>query len=104
MIKTKGSNIWADKKIPGILEDLKAQVGDGVILKFRGATRTPGANGLLMTGVLAGSVVADDARLGKPVLWVFDMNPDNERWNGVHFVYPTIVLPESISLTIFNKS
>jgi hypothetical protein len=103
MIRTNGSNIWVDKKIPEILADLRTQAGNEVIIKFRHANRNPSGNGLLASGVLAGDVVTEDAAIGKPVLWIFDMEPTDD-WNNTRFLYPTIVLPQNILLTIFNKS
>lgn len=109
LVKTNGTNVWNDKKIPTILSYLRQQFGDGVILKFRKANRTAGdSRGLLAQGILSGSEVANGRAGDKPVLWLFQTGfnetgkpPD---WNGSKFVYPTLVLPEKAPLVVFNKS
>jgi hypothetical protein len=109
LVKTNGTNVWNDKKIPTILSYLRQQFGDGVILKSRSANRTAGdGKGLLAQGVLAGSEVSEDIKSNKPVLWVFQMK-FNEigkpvGWNGDCFIYPTLVLPEQAQLIVFNRS
>ncbi len=109
LIKTNANNIWNDKKIPTILASMNQQFGDGIILKYRPATRTAGDElGLLAQGVLAGSDVIKDAGGEKPVLWIIDAVFSNQNkppeWNGSRFIYPTIVVPNKSPLMVFNKS
>jgi hypothetical protein len=109
LIKTKGTNVWRDKKIPTILSYLGEQFPDGVILKFRTAERKAGdENGLLQQGILTGSVVTNDGAGENPVLWILDTTFSEENkpsaWDGGRFMYPTLVLPTKASLLIFNKS
>ena len=109
LIKTNGTNVWNDKKIPTILSYLEQQYKDGIMLKYRKANRTAGdVKGLLAQGVLAGSDVTSDVTSENPVLWIFEMAftetnkpPD---WKGSKFMYPTLVLPEKAQLIVFNKS
>lgn len=109
MVKTNGTNVWNDKKIPTILSYLRQQFGDGVILKFRKANRTAGdSRGLLAQGVLSGSEVAEGRAGNKPVLWLFQMEFNKagkpSDWDGCKFIYPTLVLPEKAPLVVFNRS
>src|ERR1700687_35392 len=109
LIKTNGTNVWNDKKMPTILSYLGQQFKDGIILKFRKANRTAGdTNGLLSQGVLAGPDVLADASGDNPVLWVIEMTfADSNRpaeWDGKPFVYPTLVLAKKAQLVVFNKS
>ncbi len=109
LIKTAGTNVWNDKKIPMVLSYLHEQFNGGVILKFRKANRTAGdGRGLLAQGVLAGSDVTADISRDRPVLWIFETTFSDKNkptdWNGDSFIYPTLVLPEKAHLVIFNKS
>lgn len=109
LVKTKGTNVWNDKKIPTIISYLGEQFKDGLILKFRTAKRTPGdPNGLLAQGALAGTDVSADIAEDSPVLWIFDMTFSDEgkpdSWNGRPFIYPTLVLPTKASIIVYNKS
>jgi Z1 domain len=108
-IRTNGTNVWSDKKMPAILSYLGQQFKNGVILKFRKANRTAGdQNGLLSQGVLAGPDVLADASGDSPVLWIMEMTfADSNRpadWDGNPFMYPTLVLPKKAELVVFNKS
>jgi len=108
LIKTNGTNVWNDRKVPTILSYL-GQQKKGVILKFREAERSPGDDrGLLEQGVLAGPVVAADSSGDRPVLWVFEMKFADANgladWDGSKFFYPTLVLPKRSPLLVFNKS
>ena len=107
MIKTGGTNVWNDKKIPAILSYLSQEFKNGIMLKFRKANRAPGENGLLAQGVLAGTDVAAVVAGNKPVLWIFQVEFTGKKpagWNGNPFIYPTLVLPEKAQLIVFNKS
>lgn len=109
LVRTSGTNVWNDKKIPAILSYLSEQFKGGVILKFRTAERSAeNSKGLLSTGVLTGSQVKADASGNYPVLWIFETRFKNEGkpqdWNNNAFVYPTLVLPERAHLVLFNKT
>ncbi len=109
MVRTNGSNVWDDKKIPMILSYLGQQFKSGVLLKYRESERATGDDhGLLATGVLAGSDVDTDTKGNKPVLWIvktsYQSTHKPPRWNGKHFIYPTLVIPNKASLVVFNKS
>ncbi len=109
LVKTGGTNIWSDKKIPTILSYLGEQFKDGVILKYRTAKRTAGdSRGLLEQGILTGSDVTADTSGNNPVLWIIettftDKNQPSD-WTGSAFIFPTLVLPEKADLVVFNKS
>lgn len=108
-VKTKGTNVWNDKKIPTILSYLSQQFKKGVILKFRTAKRAAGdSKGLLFTGILFGPQVKADASGTDPVLWIFETQfkrpgPPAD-WDGRPFIYPTLVLPQNAQIVVFNKS
>jgi hypothetical protein len=109
LIKTDGTNVWNDRKVPTILSYLGQQFKNGVVLKYRQANRTPGdSKGLLEQGVLTGADVTDDSSGDRPVLWVFEMRFTGGNgpagWDGSQFFYPTLVLPKNSSLVVFNKS
>jgi hypothetical protein len=109
MIKTNGTNVWNDRKVPTILSYLAQQFKNGVMLKFRQANRTAGDDkGLLEQGVLTGSDVTMDSSGDSPVLWLFEMTFSDQRrppgWNGEQFFYPTLVLPVKSPILVFNKS
>ncbi len=107
IIKTNGTNIWNDKKIPMILSYLVQRFNNGIILKYRKTNREAGnKKGLLAQGVLAGPQVTLEAAGNKPVLWIFQMTFKNKPlgWNGHPFIYPTLVLPKIGEIVIFNKS
>lgn len=109
MIKTGGTNVWNDKKIPMILSYLGQQFKEGAVLKYRTADRTPGdEKGLLEQGVLAGSDVTADSSGHSPVLWIFEMTFTGTNkptgWDGNEFFYPTLVLPKESQLVVFNKT
>lgn len=109
LVKTGGTNIWSDKKLPTILSYLGEQFKDGVILKYRTAKRTAGdSRGLLEQGILTGTDVTADTSGDNPVLWIIettftDKNQPTD-WAGGAFIYPTLVLPEKADLVVFNKS
>jgi hypothetical protein len=109
IIRTNGTNVWNDRKVPTILSYLGQQFRNGIILKYRQANRTPGdGQGLLEQGVLTGADVAADSSGDRPVLWIFEVSfagggrPTG--WDGRRFFYPTLVLPKSSPLLVFNKS
>ena len=109
LIRTNGTNVWSDKKMPAILSYLSQQFTNGVILKFRTANRTAtNPNGLLETGVLYGPQVAKDASGDDPVLWIFETRFDGKSpppdWDRGPFIYPTLVLPKKAELVVYNKS
>lgn len=109
MVKTNGTNAWSDKKLPSILAYLDENFKKGIVLKYRTAERTPGNDqGLLEQGVLPGPDVAADSAGDRPVLWLFEMKfkagYDPDGWKGKAFFYPTLVLPNSSPLVVFNKS
>jgi hypothetical protein len=109
LVRTHGTNVWNDKKIPAILSYLSQQFKNGVVLKFRTATRSAGdAKGLLFTGVLSGDRVKADASGKDPVLWIFETRfkagTAPQDWGGKPYVYPTLVLPKQAELVVFNKS
>jgi Z1 domain len=109
LVKTNGTNVWSDKKVPTILSYLGEQFKDGVILKYRMANRKPGdEKGLLAQGVLPGIDVTADTAGDNPVLWVFEMTFGGATkpagWHGDPFFYPTLVLPDKAQLVVFNKS
>jgi hypothetical protein len=109
LIKTNGTNVWNDRKVPMILSYLGQYSKKGVILKYREAERSPGDNkGLLEQGVLTGAVVTADSLSDRPVLWVFEMRfSDGDElagWDGSKFFYPTLVVPKKFPLVVFNKS
>jgi hypothetical protein len=108
LVKTHGTNVWNDKKIPAILSYLSQQFKNGVILKYRKAERSAGDEGLLFTGILSGDQVRSDASGKDPVLWIFEtrFKPGTapQDWDGQAFVYPTLVLPKQAELVVFNKS
>lgn len=109
LIRTNGTNVWSDTKLPTILSYLGQQFKDGVILKYRKASRTAGdSKGLLQVGVLFGGDLTADASGNNPVMWVFEMTfAGGNRpagWNGSPFIYPTLVLPKKAQLVVFNKS
>jgi hypothetical protein len=109
LIRTNGTNIWNDRKVPPILSYLSQQFKNGVILKYRKANRTPGDDrGLLEQGVLTGADVTTDSSGDSPVLWVFEMRFAGGNgpagWDGNQFFYPTLVLPKNSPLVVFNKT
>lgn len=109
LIRTNGTNIWNDKKMPTILSYLDEQFRNGAILKFRTAKRTAGdAFGLLAQGVLTGSDVLSDASGTSPVFWIFEVTFTSQNapadWDGRPFIYPTLVLPQNAQLVVFNRS
>jgi Z1 domain/SWI2/SNF2 ATPase len=109
LVKTHGTNVWSDKKIPAILSYLSQQFKNGVILKFRTAVRTAeDSKGLLSTGVLSGDRVKADAAGKDPVLWIFETRfraaNAPQDWDGRPYIYPTLVLPKRAELVVFNKS
>jgi hypothetical protein len=109
LIKTNGTNVWNDRKVPMILSYLGQHSKKGVVLKYRQAERSPGDDrGLLEQGVLTGSVVTADSSGDRPVLWVFEMRftagNGPAGWDGTQFFYPTLVLPKKSPLVVFNKS
>lgn len=109
LVKTGGTNIWSDKKLPTILSYLGEQFKDGVILKYRTAKRTAGdSRGLLEQGILTGTDVTADTSGDNPVLWIIETTFTDKNqpadWGGSAFIYPTLVLPENADLVVFNKS
>jgi hypothetical protein len=109
LVKTNGTNVWSDKKVPTILSYLGEQFKDGVILKYRTANRKPGdEKGLLAQGILPGIDVTADTAGDNPVLWIFETTFGGTTkpagWNGDAFFYPTLVLPDKAQLVVFNKS
>lgn len=109
IIKTKGTNVWSDKKMSSILSYLAEQLGDGVLLRYREANRTASdRDGLLDNGVLFGGDLTAGAAHSKPTLWIFSLAFKDKRqvdgWNGEKIIYPTLVLPEETHMILFNKS
>jgi len=109
LVRTHGTNVWNDKKLPAILSYLSQQFTNGVVLKFRTATRSAGdQKGLLFTGVLSGDRVKADASGKDPVLWIFEtrfkLPTLAQGWDGKPYIYPTLVLPRRAELVVFNKS
>lgn len=100
-VKTKGKNKWRDKHMPSILRDLATELGDGIHLQFRPATRgAKFATEKFESGALNDAVVQQNAVRDKPTLWLFDTKIDGLAEN---FVYPTLVIPRTASFIIFNR-
>jgi len=109
LVRTEGTNVWSDKKIPTILSYLAQQFKNGVVLKYRTAKRTAGdSRGLLEQGILTGSDVTADSAGDNPVLWIIETTfTDRDKpadWAGGAFIYPTLILPDKAELVVFNKS
>jgi len=109
--KTQNKSKWTEKKMISIVNYLKTQTGDNILLKYRDAKRKSGdMNGLLEQGVLAGE--EKNAEQEKPVLWListsYDLSNGNIQPTGYQadskFIYPTLILPKNIHLTIYNES
>jgi hypothetical protein len=109
LVRTNGTNVWNDKKMPAVLSYLGQQFKSGVILKYRKTERkADDPKGLVEVGVLFGPVLKSDTLKDRPVLWIFEMRFKRAGrptgWNGNPFIYPTLVLPKQSQLVLFNKS
>lgn len=106
-IKTRSSTSWQDKHIKNYLMFLKEQYGDKVCLKFRVApNRTNRYGGVLASGMISGAEQAEARKLDMPTLWIFLVKGSREalKWDGVDFVYPTLIVPNKNESLFGNVS
>lgn len=106
-IKTNARNSWNDKQIPNYLRSAAHRSNSQVLLKYRPAHRrnpNQGDHGLSQ-GVLGDKEWQESKKDETPVLWIFDVGKEvKEKWDGVQFIYPTIVLPNNMIPFVFNRT
>lgn len=105
-IKTHSKNTWRDKTIAVVIGKVAAHYNDRVLLRFRTANRTVGADGFISTGAVSGDELRTARDGAIPTLWI--MSVTTREGGGVpageRFMYPTFIIPENFPrLFMFNR-
>ncbi len=103
-LPTRADNAWNDKQMPEIIKAIANKTGGGKVhLKYRTANRSDEQGSMrLSTGAL-GNKVRDAAHTHSPTLLIYKITPKENAWNTIPFMYPTIVLPTSMNVMIYNN-
>ena len=105
-IKTGSKNTWRDSTIAEVVKKVAGKCGNRILLRFRTADRTIGAEGFIPTGTLSGTELAAARGLAIPTLWIMSAKPRQGSAVGddKRFMYPTLVIPGRFpKLVMFNR-
>lgn len=106
LIKTRSKNTWRDRSIVTVIRKVAESFDNRIILRFRTAKRRVDAGGFISTGILFGGALTAARRADSPTLWIFAATTAarSEGGEGVQFMYPTFVIPNSFNkLFMFNS-